>query len=132
MKVPFLPLMYLWPHSLVQLDSTGMSFQSLLSHNLKCMIYYHHHSKLLLISAHELDSLKTPVDAYHYPCPYPRVPFTPFSSLLSLSFSSLSPIHFLFLLCSFYSIPRDSIHFHLVSFSFSCSPYGITCIGLII
>lgn len=61
-----------------------MSFQSLLSNNLKCMIYYHHHSKLLLIYAHELDSLKTPVDAYHYPCPYPRVPFTPFSFLFTL------------------------------------------------
>ena len=83
MKVPFLPLMYLKPHSSVQLSSTGMSFQPLLSNNLKCMIYYHHHSKRLLIYAHELDSLKTPVGAYHYPRPYPRVPFTPFSFLFT-------------------------------------------------
>lgn len=79
MKVPFLPLMYLKPQSLVQLNSTGRSFQPLLSNNLKCMIYYHHHSKLLLICAPELDSVKTPVGAYHYPCPCPRAPFTPFS-----------------------------------------------------
>lgn len=82
-KFSFLSLLYLKPHCLVHPNSTGMSFQYLLSNNLKCMIYYHH-SKLLLICAHELDSLKTLVGMYHYPCPYPRIPFTPFSFLFTL------------------------------------------------
>lgn len=46
-KFSFLSLLYLKPHCLVHPNSTGMSFQYLLSNNLKCMIYYHH-SKLLL------------------------------------------------------------------------------------